>query len=81
MPMKRRRCRSASNNRSDEHILAAHVSGHFQDSEYRERVGRPLLDQLYDAPVGVHGERIAGVAALARMSERSIDITVSSTSR
>jgi hypothetical protein len=51
-------------------ILGAHVnSGHFPDSECCERVGRPVLDQLDDAPVGVHGERIAGVAARARIVE------------
>jgi hypothetical protein len=51
-------------------ILGANVnSGHFQDSECRERVGRPVLQQLDDAPIGVHGERIAGLAARTRIVE------------
>ena len=33
---------------------------HFQDSECRERVGWPVLNQFDDVPIGVRGERIAG---------------------
>jgi hypothetical protein len=53
-------------------ILRAHVnSGHFQNSECRARVGRPVLLQRDDAPVGIHGECIAIFAAFARIVECS----------
>jgi hypothetical protein len=58
-------------------ILAAHVvSGHFQDSECREREGRLMRGQLDDTPVGIHGERIAGLAALARIVECAARLSV-----
>src|SRR5439155_1432243 len=48
--------------------LAA-IGIHFQYSECRPRVGRPLLGHRDDGTVGVHGERIAVFAALARIVE------------